>query len=1359
MPVKEGPLNYDAFLSYARDDDEPFVKRLYEDLSRRKFRIWWDREDMPNRALTFLQEIRDRIDDCNRLLAVVGPAALKSEYVLAEWAHARLFSKGLVPILRLSNYEEIPMGYRKFHAPDFRDDSRYESALGELVRVLDEKVVELGPLRTTVPALPAYFHTRTEALAALHNKVLADIERPIHVSGRDRVTTLVGMVGAGKSVLAAAFARASETRQSFSSDGVVWIQVGQTPPPSYIPQVIGTAFGVDLGPDPVLARARLSDALKRRACLIVLDDVWEVSDAEIVVNALDERGRLLITTRDRNVASAFGNAIYEVAELDKDGALRLLAAYAQLQSASLLPEAAEVAEHCHNLPFALALCGTMIAEGSTWSDLVDRLKAADLGYIEAALPNYPYKDLLRAQEVSTAHLPPALTERYCDLVVFPRNRGIPENAIFRLWSASGAPDFESRKMLVTFYRRNLIRLDGTAPTRTVSMHDLQHDYLTAVVKDARARHLRLMEAYREQTVDGLWHTLPGDGYIHSHLIWHMEAAGRLDDIDFLLKEQASDGRNGWYEALSRRGELATYVADVRRAWGIAKRANRDAIEVGGTADHLDAEIRYALSLSSTYNRAARIPRPLLALCLKYGVLDRKQVSSVAEMHIEPGARARAWATIATAAPADLRGQALKAAVDAAYLIDAEGSRLKVLSCIARAPGLPEDLVEKILTASSVDRGVAGAGVLSALAPRLSGRLLDDAVRVAKAIDPSLARLRALSLLVQRLPGKRRVQELPEMITDVEAMEPELEKVQAFCALAPLWPEASERALIVAEEILREEASFASNGWVFVALSQLQSLSPSQWERITRALQTAELNNDSRALAMCALGHHLSEAQRSSIVRRYVTTLRSSARSFLAQRDLEALLAFYLPEDERAEAIANNIRTLVFTAGASYSPFSLGEKWHKHQALSSLSDLPEPLLATALEYAKQIADDEGRAEVLEKLLPRCSDGGKAAVLEAELWRLERTSDGAARARVATALVVYLKDPLRSQVAQQTLASIQAINVSSEDSFSLTSALLPYLGKMRLQVVLEALDRAMAIPDRCSKDRALARLATHVPQPSVASVLREAERLTMEGDGNYQTLAALVHRLSEIQRQAAIAKILAAAKNIAGELPGDFVNALQAIRPYLNAENITSSLAIAESVSKIHRSAAWALLAPLVPMDNLRDIHRRAQSLESEHRAQALCSICPYLPEGERAGALAEALAAVDAQDDLHTRIGALRELTSHLEPSTLSHAASRAFADAMALSDDRERSTTLCALIRSGALSVRQRLVAFQEMLESSLGVTVTAQIGASKVRANLPRSFLLDRIADAPDAVLQIGGKAQAIGVVNVIREIGTWWP
>jgi len=63
---------FDVFLSYARADDEAFVKRLYGDLTAKGITVWWDRISMPSRGLTFSQEIRDAVEGCDRPLGVVG---------------------------------------------------------------------------------------------------------------------------------------------------------------------------------------------------------------------------------------------------------------------------------------------------------------------------------------------------------------------------------------------------------------------------------------------------------------------------------------------------------------------------------------------------------------------------------------------------------------------------------------------------------------------------------------------------------------------------------------------------------------------------------------------------------------------------------------------------------------------------------------------------------------------------------------------------------------------------------------------------------------------------------------------------------------------------------------------------------------------------------------------------------------------------------------------------------------------------------------------------------------------------------------------------------------------------------------
>ena len=83
----------------------------------------------------------------------------------------------------------------------------------------------------------------------------------------------------------------------------------------------------------------------------------------------------------------------------------------------------------------------------------------------------------------------------------------------------------------------------------------------------REAHGRLLERYRARTQGGLWHTLPDDGYIHAHLTWHLEQAGAPEGLHGLLREETAEGRNGWYEARERLGQVAGYLADLARAWG------------------------------------------------------------------------------------------------------------------------------------------------------------------------------------------------------------------------------------------------------------------------------------------------------------------------------------------------------------------------------------------------------------------------------------------------------------------------------------------------------------------------------------------------------------------------------------------------------------------------------------------------------------------------------------------------------------------------------------------------------------------------------------------------------------------------
>jgi hypothetical protein len=89
------------FLSYARGDDEPFAKRLYADLTKAGFEVWWDRESLHSVSLTFHQQFKDAIHKTiDRMIYITGPKAAISGYVREEWKFALECDKLVISILR-----------------------------------------------------------------------------------------------------------------------------------------------------------------------------------------------------------------------------------------------------------------------------------------------------------------------------------------------------------------------------------------------------------------------------------------------------------------------------------------------------------------------------------------------------------------------------------------------------------------------------------------------------------------------------------------------------------------------------------------------------------------------------------------------------------------------------------------------------------------------------------------------------------------------------------------------------------------------------------------------------------------------------------------------------------------------------------------------------------------------------------------------------------------------------------------------------------------------------------------------------------------------------------------------------------
>ncbi len=401
---------------------------------------------------------------------------------------------------------------------------------------------QLAALRRghNVPPLPDHYLPREAFLDPLRRALLADGAATLGIVG------VRGMGGIGKSVLAAALARDPQVQAAFP-DGIVWLPIGREP---NLPARQEDLYLLLTGErenfkDAAQGRLFLADALDGKACLVILDDLWEARHAEAFPRlSPDSPARYLLTTRIGEVLQTLGAQAFSLDVLTLEQALCLLADWAGQPVENLPPEAGDVAKECGYLPLALAMVGAFVRQNpEIWARALRRLQKADLESLHRLFPGYEHPTLLAALQVSVEALPQRERERYLDLAVFPEEAAIPPTILQAFWAPLGLDEDDVADLLDAFVDRSLASRDEGGALR---LHDLQHDYLRATQPDCLpALHRRFLLACAQsllgERADGLeglpWRRLPPETpYLWERLAYHHIAAGAWDALYRLLTD-------------------------------------------------------------------------------------------------------------------------------------------------------------------------------------------------------------------------------------------------------------------------------------------------------------------------------------------------------------------------------------------------------------------------------------------------------------------------------------------------------------------------------------------------------------------------------------------------------------------------------------------------------------------------------------------------------------------------------------------------------------------------------------------------------------------------------------------------------
>jgi hypothetical protein len=347
------------------------------------------------------------------------------------------------------------------HQQCIKNEDLFKVSLYEMMRELLKRHEKPRPERRTrlpddlsvlsnVPELPEKFIARPEYLEPLKQKLLGKSEKAVAVTAAGRRKVGVqGMGGIGKTVLAAAAVCEKEVSKAYP-DGIIWLTLGQEPNLVARQVQLARLLGDQQAAfqDVQQGKARLEELLHNLACLVVLDDVWNAHHAA-AFDVPGKKGRVLITTRFRNIVASLGAQEQRLDVLEEDQAFALLAQWAGTTVNELpILSAHEVVKECGGLPLALAMIGAMIQRRpERWESAVERLRSADIDKIKHDFPDYPYPDLLRAIEVSIDGLD-EVKDRYLDFAIFPEDTPIPEAVLQTLWQADGLDKHDVQDLLV-----------------------------------------------------------------------------------------------------------------------------------------------------------------------------------------------------------------------------------------------------------------------------------------------------------------------------------------------------------------------------------------------------------------------------------------------------------------------------------------------------------------------------------------------------------------------------------------------------------------------------------------------------------------------------------------------------------------------------------------------------------------------------------------------------------------------------------------------------------------------------------------------------------------------------------------------
>ncbi|XP_059070350.1 probable disease resistance protein At1g58390 [Cryptomeria japonica] len=277
------------------------------------------------------------------------------------------------------------------------------------------------------------------------------------------VIAVVGMGGSGKTFLLQNVYKAAKSKY----DQSIWLSISKSYTLKNLQDDIASHIGINSkSVSEERAAELIHDHLQGNRSFIVLDDLWTLSTENSLIDKLgrpaDKDCKIVVTTRNRQVALNSNSRIYEMQNLSDEDSWMLFCIYAFPNSAGnrapqhMEEEGRKIGKQCGNLPLAIKTIAASLAN--------------------TKLKNWEWKRIMT--------LPPHLKPCFAYLSFFPEDEKIEAEYLINLWIAEGfIPAGEEQWDLAWHWLDQLDKLcmlqvyekDDDIFIKYCKIHDLLHD--------------------------------------------------------------------------------------------------------------------------------------------------------------------------------------------------------------------------------------------------------------------------------------------------------------------------------------------------------------------------------------------------------------------------------------------------------------------------------------------------------------------------------------------------------------------------------------------------------------------------------------------------------------------------------------------------------------------------------------------------------------------------------------------------------------------------------------------------------------------------------------------------------------------